>query len=182
MNCKSRLYFLALTCLLLTFSACDSNDPEEPEDIVGSFEIQVTGAITQTITGIQAGFGSATDARTGITGFGMTLTSGGAAAQGLTFSRKGARPGNGSHNIINFGLDTEIDTINDDDLIGVFSAGTDVFYSTGGTLSITSSSATRLEGTLTMTARSILPQSTAEVSITGSFTAVGADIGSVGPQ
>lgn len=169
-------HILSLCFALFILTGCDSNDPDDPETIVGSFEIQITGDVTQNISGNQASFGAATDPQTGLTGFGLAMGATGGTSQSLTVSRKGARPGNGNHTIADFSLDTDLDTINDNTFIVVYSTGTDVFYSSGGTLSISSSSDRNLEGSINLTARSVLPNSTDEITITGSFTAVGLDL------
>ena len=162
---------------LFILAGCDSNnDEDDAEDLLGSFEIEITGDVSQSLDGNQASFGVVTDPQTGITGFGMTLGATGTAANGLSFSRKSGRPGNGNHSIATFDLDTEIETLSDDTFVAIYSTGTDVFYSSGGTLSVTSSSDRRIEGTISMTARSILPTSTAEVTITGTFVAIGLDL------
>lgn len=170
----SRLFLLAA---LLTLAGCDSNDPDEVEDLIGSFEIQVTGDVMQTLSGNQAAFGAVTDAQTGISGFGMNFGVTGTTAQTLSITRKGTRPGNGGHAIANVDLDTEIEALSNEAFIGIFSTGTDVFYSSGGTLTITESSNNRVAGSISMTAASVLPNSTAEVTISGSFSAVGLDVG-----
>lgn len=167
---------LPFVCGLFLLVGCDSNDEDDAEDLAGSFEIQITGDVNQTINGNQATFGAATDQQSGITGFGMSLGATGTGAQSLTFSRKAGRPGNGSHSVADFDLNTEIDNLTDDTFVAIFSTGTDVFYSSGGSLTITSSTDRRLEGTVNLTAISVLPNSTAEVTITGTFVAVGLDL------
>ncbi len=163
---------------LLILAGCDSNEPDEVEDLIGSFEIQVTGDVMQTFSGGQAAFGAVTDGQTGISGFGMNFGATGASAQSLSITRKGTRPGNGGHSIANVDLNTEFETLSNEAFIGVFSTGTDVFYSTGGTLTVTESSNNRVAGSISMTATSVLPNSTAQVTISGSFSAIGLDVGS----
>ncbi len=168
--------FLLLAGLLI-FTGCDSNDEDDIEDITGSFDIQVTGDVMQSLSGSQAAFGAITDGQTGISGFGMTFGATGTAAQSLSITRKGSRPGNGGHSIANVNVDTEFETLSDDAFFGIFSTGTDVFYSSGGTLTITESTDRRIEGSISMTGRSVLPNATAEITVSGNFVAVGLDLG-----
>lgn len=176
---KNNLYKTILfTLALLLFASCDSNDPvEEEETFLGSVDIEITGDLMQTITSNLATFGAATDPETGITGFALTLGANtGNSSAGLSFIRQSGRPGTGAHTIANIGQGTDFETINSNHIIGIFSTGTDVFYSSGGTMNLTRSTDTRLEGTLTLTARSVLPGSTDEITITGSFKANGQDL------
>lgn len=178
MKKQSVIRILFLSLFLLPLAGCDSNEPDEPEDIVGSFSIEITGDVMQTINGGQAAFGAASDAQTGITGFGLSLgnTNGGTTAQSLIITRKGDRPGNGSHSIANFDLTSQVESISDDEFIAIYSSGTDVFYANGGSLTITESSGTRLAGNINLTAESVLPESSAQITISGSFTAIGLDV------
>lgn len=172
----TKIHTLFFTLLVLFFAGCDSNDPEDIDDIAGTFEIEISGDINQTITGVQAAFGAGTNSQTGVTGFGLTMgATNGTAAQSISLVRQNGRPGTGNHTIANFSLGSDPEEIANELFIGTFSTGSDVFYSTGGTLNITSSSENRLEGTINMTAQSILG-SMAEITVQGSFAAVGADI------
>lgn len=178
MKKQSVLRILFFSLFLIPLAGCDSNEPDEPEDIIGSFSIEITGDVMQTISGGQAAFGAASDAQTGISGFGLSLgnTTGGTTAQSLIITRKGSRPGNGSHAITNFDLTTDADTIGDDEFIAVYSSGTDVFYANGGSITITESSDTRLAGSINITAESVLSEN-GQITISGSFTAIGLDVG-----
>ena len=170
------IHTLFFTLLVLFFAGCDSNDPEEIDDIAGTFEIEISGDINQTISGIQAAFGAGTNSQTGVSGFGLSMgATNGTAAQSISLVRQSDRPGTGNHAIANFSLDTDPEEIANDLFIGTFSTGSDVFYSTGGTLNITSSSENRLEGSINMTAQSILGDM-AQITIQGTFSAIGADI------
>ncbi len=167
---------LIFTLFLLVFAGCDSNDPDEIESITGTFEMEVSGDINQTITGIQAAFGVGNNAQTGVTGFGLNMgATNGSTAQSISLVRQNGRPGTGNHAIANFSAGSNPEDIDNDLFIGTFSTGSDVFYSTGGTLNITSSAENRLEGSINMTMQSILG-SMAQVTIQGTFTAVGAEI------
>ena len=175
MKILSRILFaLALVVLV----ACDSNDAaDEPENILGSFELEVTGAVTQNVNGNQAAFGAATNQQAGASGFGLTLgATTGTSASSLSFTRRGNRPGEGAHTIPSIDLTTDFNSLGEDDFVAIYSNGTDVFYATGGTLTITESTDRRMEGSISMTASNVNPQAMGEVTITGNFVALGLDI------
>ncbi len=173
---SNTIHTLIFSLFLLLFAGCDSNSPDEPEDLFGTFDIEISGDINQTITGVQAAFGSGTSVQAGVTGFGLNMgATDGSMAQTLSLVRQSGRPGTGNHSIVNFTTETNPEDIANDVFIGTFSNGSDVFYSTGGTLNITSSSENRLEGNINMTMQSILG-TMAQVTVEGSFKAVGADV------
>ncbi len=163
-----------LLLMLLLVAGCDSNKEDE-QQTTASYEITITGADTQTITGNQAAFGAATDPQTGITGFSMTIGASTETNNLITFIRKGGRPSTGTHAIADVDDDTDFDTLGNNDIFAIYSNGMDIFYSSGGSLTLTKSTDTRVEGTLNMTAQSVINDSTG-VSLVGSFIAVGFDI------
>ena len=165
-----------LTLALFVLSGCDSNETDDPQDATGSFQLTITGATTETISGDQAGFGAASNPQTGISGFSLTIGGNTAGGQQLTFLRKGGRTEAGAYAVLSVDANTDFDALGAEEIFAIFSSGTDVFYSNGGTLSITESSSSRIEGTLNITAISLLDPNVG-VYIIGSFTAVGLDIG-----
>lgn len=164
---------------LFFFAGCDSGSNDEPEDIIGSFNVTISGAVNQTLQGNGASFGAATDPQTGITGFGLTIGTATSAtsATSLSFVRRADRPDKGSYTLVNFTVGTDLDNVGPDIFIGTLSlGGTGVYLSKGGTFTVTQSSNDRIEGSFDFTAMSAIPGSTEEVTITGTFNAVGADL------
>ncbi len=168
--------FLALLVLPLVFvfTGCDSaEDKSDPEDQLGSYELTVSGSVQRTLSGPVAQFGAASDPSTGVSGFGLSF--GNAGSDYVAITRKGSRPGTGSHTIATFDMTAE--DLPDDQFIATYYSGsTQVFVSNGGTLTLTRSDDDRIEGTITFTATSLLPTQPGNVTVTGEFVAVGLDI------
>lgn len=165
--------------VLLFLAGCDSgNNEEEPQDLIGSFNVTISGAVNETLEGNGAAFGAATDPQTGLTGFGLTIgaTTSATTATSLSFVRRADRPGEGSYTLINYTTGLDLDDVESDIFIGTLSLGAaGAYFSQGGTLTITESTNSRLEGSFDFTAVSALPGSTDEVTIQGTFNAIGAD-------
>jgi len=175
---------LLLVPSLLLAAACGGSDKSTgPVDINdSSFTANLTGAVTRTVTG-KAGFGVQTAGEN--QGFGLVL---GITSQGtgnptniFFFRDQGVRPANGTHTLGNVsdGADVPAEQIAASILIDANggASGT-ICMSTGGTLTITESSATRLKGTYTVQAEclTIGEEEPEVITATGSFNASGVTV------
>ncbi len=167
------LVIFLLLPLFVGLAGCDSGDTaEEQEDQLGSYELTVSGSVQRTLSGPVAQFGAASDPATGITGFGLSF--GNAGTDYVAITRKGSRPGTGSHTIATF--DSSAEDLPDNQFIATYNSSSQVFVSNGGTLTITRSDDDRIEGTISFTATSLIPTQPGDVTISGEFVAVGLDI------
>ena len=163
---------LALAALALTVSACGSDGPTGNDGGGnGSFTGTISGDISMSVTG-EAMFGtSATN-----NSFGFVLGNDDA---GIIFGRE-------TTGLLGVGTHTVYDLVNGDEadapasqlvgVIGITSGGTDhICFAQGGTVTVTSSTASRMTGSLNVTAECLAGegQPPRAVTIAGTFTAIG---------
>jgi hypothetical protein len=168
---------LAIAALALSVVACGSDGPtgnDGGNNGVGSFSGQITGALTKSITG-QAVFGTSAVND----GFGLVL---GNEDDGIILGRELAGLlAVGVHDVFDLANGEEEDAPAAD-LIGVIGLtinGADhICAASGGTVTVTSSSATRMAGSLNITAECVTTGSQAPkaITITGNFSAVGGSV------
>ena len=133
----------------------DEDDPFGPGNM-GNFDGNITGDVTASLDG-NAAFSVYNDGGGDV--FELILTSGSATdpSHVLTFVRDGSRPGNATYNIGtaagNFGGAIYIDS------------GADTYVFNGGTITITSSGAGGVNGSINVTAT----DGTNDITITGTF-------------
>jgi hypothetical protein len=167
---------LAIAALAFGVTACGSDGPtgNNGNGGNGTFNGNISGAITKSVTG-EAVFGTSAVND----GFGLFL---GNENDGFIFGREIA-------GILSVGSHTVYDLVEGDEaeapatallgVIGITHNGADyICMPDGGTVTITTSSSSRLAGNLNVTAECITTGSTAPlaITITGSFNAVGGDL------
>lgn len=156
----------------------DSTGPEEEE--FGSFSVTISGLVTDSFEG-EAVFGEATDPDTNEEVWVLWLTD--ESEEKLVYLvRLSDRPGNGTYPF----SDLNQEEFSAGDLAGLMIAqvaetSTAIFSSTGGSLVVTGSSSTRMEGTFTIQAEGIVMAGSeateGQITITGEFDAVNGTIG-----
>lgn len=167
---RTTLFPLALLALALT--ACgDDDDPLEP-GAEASYEIQISGALSETARG-RAFFGTDTD-NGGQPIFGLLL--GDDTTRHVIVAAKpgSTRPGTGSYTLV----DPESDATGWQ-LLHVVSEGDEaiaVFYATGGTITITESSDDVLRGTITADLMGLMGEEMAEAELSATFVALPAEV------
>ena len=148
---------LALTSLALLAACGDGPTPPRPEPSAGSFTATVSGAASKSLSG-QAGFVVTTN----FFSIALSNSSGNGSIQ---FSRLAGVPATGTYQ-----LDASA-AQNSGAFAAIYSGGAQENYvSTGGSLTITASSADRVKGSFNFTGTGGT-SGTATVTITGSFDA-----------
>jgi hypothetical protein len=168
-------------CLLISLgvAACSSgNDATGPEESAqGSFNVTVSGGVSASFSGIAWQSGTIIDATTNERGWVLYLTTTDSNdASSVFVVRMGDRPGSGSYSLIDL---TGSGDLENGDFGGITTVGIGgglVFAgaSTGGTVTITSSSEGRVEGSINFQITGFDPSSQQEVTATvsGTFNAV----------
>jgi hypothetical protein len=177
-------YSLLLVPSLLLAAACGGSDSSTGPINVNdsSFSANFTGAVTRTVTG-KAGFAVETAGED--QGFGLVL---GMNAQGsgdptnvLFYRDQAVRPGNGAYTLADISEDSDIPADQIAAVVLIDATGGNngkLCVSTGGTFTVTESSANRLKGTYTVQAECLtIDEEAPEVlTVTGSFNAVGGTV------
>ena len=167
---------LAIPAVLL-LAACGGSDgatgPDENPGQQGTFSGTIAGGLSKSVTG-EAVFGTSQSEG----GFALML---GDDADGFVFGREQAGIlGTGTHQVWN--LDDEEEEVPANALSGVFGltigSASHLCYTTGGSITITSSSSTRLAGSLNVTAVCYQAgtEATKAITLTGSFNRVGGTV------
>ncbi|MCB0720336.1 MAG: hypothetical protein KDD65_17950 [Bacteroidetes bacterium] len=166
----------AAAALTFTLAGCDGNgggnDTNDPDsNAPGTYTGEVTGAVSQTLTGTAASAGGTVSG-----GWGIGL---GSVSSGIAIASNVDRPGKGTYSFVDI---SQASSATSGQYVATISlAGGASFGSTSGSLEITSSSATEVKGTFTFNAKGVLdPSST--VTVTGSFNAVNVDAGGSAAQ
>ena len=155
-------------------TACSSGGGDDvtgtnpPGGTVGSFNATVSGAMSATLSG-SAAFGSSTVS--GSQGFAIALvpTSG---TNSIIFGRVNAQaPGTGTYQIADFATQSSVSGAMIAALIAGSGQSGQIYVSTSGTLTITSSSADEIKGNFTVSASAVTVSGTQAVTMTGTFTA-----------
>ena len=158
--------WLACLALLLSLPACDSTDSDDngSGNQPGTFSATVTGAVSASLSGVAVSTGSAI---TG--GWGIVLAPG--SAQSITILTPGRdRPPEGTFPIVVFiqgGGGTAVQCIAS--IVAV--PGVSSYTSTGGTLTIESSAATRVTGSFSFAAQRGTVGNPQNVEAEGTFNA-----------
>lgn len=174
-----------VTCLTLillptiVLSGCDSDGNDDDESTVGSFSAEITGdGIDEELDGL-AWFGEYEDDEIGEEGFviWMSASQANMAGQTVGLITVSDRPGTGTYPIVNF-VDEDFEDIPAGSFAAVAYGGSSAYYvSTGGSLTLTTSSSNRVAGTYSFTARggTIVDDELVETDVTvqGTFNAVG---------
>jgi hypothetical protein len=182
-----RIAVLALALALpIGTAACGDDNGTGPDDglATATFTASVSGDLSSEFQG-QAFFGEATDPETGDDYWVLILTTGSQnSGQTVYFGRRGARPGNGTSNLTDIedsDLDVEAGQIFALYLDFTSQQSYGVFASSGGTLTVSESSGSKMTGTFSIqaTGTSVQGQTPVEVNvtITGEFNAQNGNVG-----
>lgn len=167
----------ASLCLVLALAACSSSDdgtgPDDTER--GGFSVTLTGAFDASLSGYAWQSGTIVDSETDAQGWVLFLSTD-AGGSTVYVVRQGDRPGPGTYPLVDL---SEGGGLTDGQLGGIatvmLSGGLSFAgFTSGGTLTISSSSEGRVEGLFSIQFTGFDPETTKEVTITanGSFDAV----------
>lgn len=176
---KARGLFILLLGLFLVQGCSDAGSS------TGSFTLEISGDIDRTIKG-EAVFGGATDPETGNQGFVLVMTNSDPEDQSTTgqgawlVTDDSNRPGSGSYTVI------DADNYDEGDsgfwgfaFVGENEQTTQIVWTTGGSVNISSSSSDNVGGSFTLQATGVSydgqQQEEINVTITGDFDAIGGD-------
>jgi hypothetical protein len=164
----SRVLSVVALCLAVTvmLSSCDSGgsdgDDNNKNNSPGSFSATITGHVSASLAGVAVSTGSA-----GTGGWGIVFGPGKLETMTLVAAAED-RPSSGTHPIVAFNETSS--TTPEIEFFGsvVLENGTASYSTKSGTLTITSSSSTRVEGSFNFTAERFVGQ---EITVTGTFSA-----------
>jgi hypothetical protein len=164
--------------LLVSVAGCDSNDDDGDGEGAGEFTIEISGDIDRTFSGF-AYFGQGEDPETGEEAFVIFLSNTedvDAASSYAFIGRDSDRPGTGNYQFADF---EDTDDLPENQFVLLVFLGDDAFFSTGGTLRLTTSNSNRVAGDFEATATGLIfsggvPQEV-EVEISGEFDAAPSD-------
>lgn len=177
---------LLAAALILSLSACDSggSNEEEPDVEEGRVEISINGDASGTFDGY-AYFFDVVDDSTGESAFGLILNNTNSANQSgqyIWIARESSRPGTGQYDFA--AIDEENSDLRPDQFIAVAlsvvnddSAMGSIYFSNGGTLTLTSSSDDKVAGSFIIEAVSFRYNSESEeleevdITLEGAFDA-----------
>lgn len=179
---------LAVTGLVgaLALGACSGDDTPTGSGgggggAAGSFTVDVTGGVTGSFSGSAVQAETPVDPSTGQQGWVIFLGSASGTADGAFIVRAGSRPGTGSYSVAD--LNTSTGLTNDQwGALITLGSGTSLAFlglSVSGSITITSSSADRVEGTLDFQVTGSdpsNPQQQVTATVTGNFSAVGSTV------
>jgi hypothetical protein len=149
-------------------SGDDTTAPNPPGGSVGSFSATVSGAMTASLSG-SAAFGSSTVS--GSQGFAIALVPA-SGTNSIIFARVNAQaPGTGTYQIADFATQSSVSGAMIAALIAGSAQSGQIYISTSGTLTITSSSSDEIKGNFTVAASAVTVSGTQTVTLTGTFTA-----------
>lgn len=153
--------------VLLVLPACDNDGSDDDNNGLqqGTYTATISGATNTDLSGIAASAGNAAAA-----GWGLALGSAGA---GIIFTSAGDRPGNGTYTIVPISQASSLGA-NQFTATAAVVGTSDQYGSTMGTLTIESSSSTRVEGRFSFTAESIFTAGQT-VTVSGNFNSTNVD-------
>lgn len=164
-------------CLLLAVAACSSSDdgtgPDENSQ--GTFTATLSGPVNTSLSGYAWQSGTIVDQQSNQQGWVLFLGTN-ANASAVYIIRQGSRPGPGTYSMVDLNQTGDLSDGQFGGIATVSLGGTQTFagFTSGGTITISSSSEERVQGTFNLQFTGFDPNTQLEVTATasGSFNAV----------